>query len=83
MKFYKRNAQGKPIFWEISDSTNKIVVTYGLVGKLGHTTEIRTNRQLNEEIKSCLFFSLYFTFWQRCFKKNHLLRTNLNFRFIY
>lgn len=52
MKFYKRNAQGKPIFWEISDSTNKIVVTYGLVGKLGHTTEIRTNRQLNEEIKS-------------------------------
>lgn len=52
MKFYKRNAQGKPIFWKISDSTNKIVVTYGLVGKLGHTTEIRTNRQLNEEIKS-------------------------------
>ena len=52
MKLYKRNAQGKPIFWEISDSTNKIVVTYGLVGKLGHTTEIRTNRQLNEEIKS-------------------------------
>lgn len=52
MKFYKRNAQGKPIFWEISDSTNKIVITYGLVGKLGHTTEIRTNRQLNEEIKS-------------------------------
>lgn len=52
MKFYKRNAQGKPIFWEISDSTNKIVVTYGLVGKLGHTTKIRTNRQLNEEIKS-------------------------------
>lgn len=52
MKFYKRNAQGKPIFWEISDSTNKIVVTYGLVGKLGHTTEIRTNRRLNEEIKS-------------------------------
>ena len=52
MKFYKRNAQGKHIFWEISDSTNKIVVTYGLVGKLGHTTEIRTNRQLNEEIKS-------------------------------
>lgn len=52
MKFYKRNAQGKPIFWEISDSTNKILVTYGLVGKLGHTTEIRTNRQLNEEIKS-------------------------------
>lgn len=52
MKFYKRNAQGKPIFWNISDSTNKIVVTYGLVGKLGHTTEIRTNRQLNEEIKS-------------------------------
>ena len=52
MKFYKRNAQGKPIFWEISDSTNKIVVTYRLVVKLGHTTEIRTNRQLNEEIKS-------------------------------
>lgn len=52
MKLYKRNAQGKPIFWEISDATNKIVVTYGLVGKLGHTTEIRTNRQLNEEIKS-------------------------------
>lgn len=52
MKFYKRNAQGKPIFWEISDSINKIVITYGLVGKLGHTTEIRTNRQLNEEIKS-------------------------------
>ena len=52
MKLYKRNAQGKPIFWQISDSTNKIVVTYGLVGKLGHTTEIKTNRQLNEEIKS-------------------------------
>ena len=52
MKLYKRNAQGKPIFWQISDSTNKIVVTYGLVGKLGHTAEIKTNRQLNEEIKS-------------------------------
>jgi predicted DNA-binding WGR domain protein len=52
MKLYKRNAQGKPIFWEISDATNEIIVTYGLVGKFGHKTKIKTNRQLNEEIKS-------------------------------
>lgn len=52
MKLYKRNAQGKPIFWEINDSTNKIIITYGLVGRLGHTTEIKTNRQLNDEITS-------------------------------
>lgn len=52
MKLYKRNAQGKPIFWEISDSTNSIVVTYGLVGKLGHRTKIETNRRLDEEIES-------------------------------
>lgn len=37
MKLYKRNAQGKPIFWEIVDSANnKVIVHYGLVGTVGH-----------------------------------------------
>ena len=37
MKLYKRNAQGKPIFWEITDSANnKVIVRYGLVGTAGH-----------------------------------------------
>lgn len=52
MRLFKRNSQGKPIFWDISDKTNSIVVTYGLVGKTGHRTRIETNRQLNDEIKS-------------------------------
>lgn len=37
MILYKRNAQGKPIFWEITDSANnKVIVRYGLVGTVGH-----------------------------------------------
>ena len=37
MKLYKRNAQGKPLFWEIADSVNnKVIVRYGLVGTTGH-----------------------------------------------
>lgn len=35
MKLYKRNAQGKPIFWEIKNIGGAIEVCYGLVGKEG------------------------------------------------
>ena len=53
MILYKRNAQGKPIFWEIHKSpTGVIQVHYGLVGKEGHFEQINTHRKIDDEIAS-------------------------------
>lgn len=56
---YKRNSQGKPLFWSIScnaDAFNEkpIVVNYGLVGKEGRTEYISTHRDPNAEIDSLI-----------------------------
>ena len=56
---YKRNSQGKPLFWSIScnvDAFHKepIVVNYGLVGKEGRTEYISTHRDPNAEIDSLI-----------------------------
>ena len=53
MILYKRNAQGKPIFWEIYKSPiGQIQVRYGLVGKEGHFEQINTHRKIDDEIAS-------------------------------
>ena len=49
---YKRNAQGKPIFWNIYELNGEIHVHYGLVGKEGHRETIYTHRAIKDEIKS-------------------------------
>lgn len=54
---YKRNAQGKPIFWTI-DKENvhgelyDIKIRYGIVGKEGHKETVSTNRDINKKIES-------------------------------
>lgn len=57
MILYKRNAQGKPLFWSIRYNVDvfhkePIVVNYGLVGKEGRTEYISTHRDPNAEIDS-------------------------------
>lgn len=53
MILYKRNSNGKPIFWEIHKSpTGVIQVHYGLVGKEGHFEQINTHRKIDDEIDS-------------------------------
>ena len=55
MIFYKRNAQGKPIFWKIRDiGLNTIEVCYGLVGREGHIETYSTHRKVADEIKSAI-----------------------------
>ena len=59
MILYKRNAQGKPLFWSITynvDAFHKkpIVINYGLVGKEGRTEYISTHRDPNAEIDSLI-----------------------------
>ena len=55
MILYKRNAQGKPIFWKIRDiGYNTIEVCYGLVGREGHTETYNTHRKVADEIKSAI-----------------------------
>lgn len=56
---YKRNAQGKPLFWSIwadngSISSKIINVKYGLVGKDGRFEQIITTRKLQDEIESLI-----------------------------
>lgn len=56
---YKRNSQGKPLFWSISCNVDvfhkePIVVNYGLVGKEGRTEYISTHRNPNTEIDSLI-----------------------------
>ena len=52
MTLYKRNAQGKPIFWNINNIGGAVKVHYGLVGKEGHIETYNTNRPIADEIKS-------------------------------
>lgn len=59
MILYKRNAQGKPLFWSVAynvDTFHKepIVVNYGIVGKKGRTEYISTHRDPNAEIDSLI-----------------------------
>ena len=49
---YKRNAQGKPLFWTIDARITDIKVQYGLVGKEGRAEYITTHRNLQDEINS-------------------------------
>lgn len=52
MILYKRNAQGKPIFWNIYTDDKNIIVKHGLVGKEGTKEIINTHRKLKDEIDS-------------------------------
>lgn len=53
MILYKRNSNGKPIFWEIYKSPTRVIqVHYGLVGKEGHFEQINTHRKIDDEIAS-------------------------------
>lgn len=59
MILYKRNTQGKPIFWSVCynvDAFHKepIVISYGIVGKEGRTEYISTHRNPNAEIDSLI-----------------------------
>lgn len=55
MILYKRNANGKPIFWKIQDiGNNTIAVCYGLVGREGHIETYSTHRKVADEIKSAI-----------------------------
>lgn len=56
---YKRNAQGKPLFWSISRNTSSyvqapIIIKYGLVEKEGRTEYITTHRKVDDEITSLI-----------------------------
>ena len=51
---YKRNAQGKPLFWTINARLTDIKVQYGLVGKEGRVEYITTHRNLQDEINSLI-----------------------------
>ena len=46
---YKRNAQGKPLFWSASESAGVITITHGLVGGTQHKETIEvTSKKVNE-----------------------------------
>ena len=49
---YKRNAQGKPLFWTIDARTADIKVQYGIVDKEGRVEYITTHRNLQDEVNS-------------------------------
>lgn len=51
---YKRNARGKPIFWSIDNNLVNIVIQYGIVGKVGRTEYITTNRNIRDEMLSLI-----------------------------
>ena len=56
---YKRNAQGKPLFWSIwaadTSINSKIInVKYGLVGKEGRAEKIIPTRKAQDEIESLI-----------------------------
>ena len=51
---YKRNAQGKPLFWTIDERLADIKIQYGLVGKEGRIEYITTHRELKDEINSLI-----------------------------
>ncbi len=55
MILYKRNANGKPIFWQIRNICDNIVeVCYGLVGREGHIETYSTYRKVADEMKSAI-----------------------------
>ena len=55
MILYKRNANGKPIFWKIRHiGCDVIEVSYGLVGREGHIETYNTRRKVADEIKSAI-----------------------------
>lgn len=49
---YKRNSNGKPLFWTIDARIVDIKVQYGIVGKEGRVEYITTHRNLQDEINS-------------------------------
>ena len=49
---YKRNSNGRPLFWTIDARTADIKVQYGIVGKEGRVEYITTHRSLQDEINS-------------------------------
>lgn len=49
---YKRNAQGKPIFWSAEILGHKIILKYGIVGKDGATSEYVPPRGVEKEWKT-------------------------------
>lgn len=57
---YKRNAQGKPLFWSIESIPNgfgnntEILVKYGLIGKKDRSEIIKPTRDINKEIESLI-----------------------------
>lgn len=54
---YKRNAKGKPLEWSIgvdATSSNRIVISYGLVNKETRTEKIITHRKVQDEINSLI-----------------------------
>ena len=51
---YKRNSNGKPLFWTIDTRTADIKVQYGIVGKEGRVEYITTHRNLQDEINSLI-----------------------------
>lgn len=51
---YKRNAQGKPLFWSIDERLADIKIQYGLVEKEGRTEYVTTHRKLQDEINSLI-----------------------------
>ena len=51
---YKRNAQGKPLFWSIDKRLSDIKIQYGLVGKEGRVEYITTHRKVDDEIASLI-----------------------------
>ena len=53
---YKRNAQGRPLFWTIDARTIDIKVQYGIVGKEGRVEYITTHRNLQDECSRQLCF---------------------------
>ena len=53
-ELYKRNSQGKPLFWRISIDNNNIIIKYGIVGKEGRSETIITNRKLEDEFNSLI-----------------------------
>lgn len=51
---YKRNAQGKPLFWTIDKRLADIKIQYGIVGKEGRIEYITTHRDLQDEVNSLI-----------------------------
>ena len=51
---YKRNSNGKPLFWSIDARLTDIEIQYGIVGKEGRVEYISTHRNLQDEVNSLI-----------------------------